>query len=484
MRRILALVLFTALVEGCAVGGGYHDPAIESPPEWLNRDSTSVVHNGTVQDEVNWWHLFGDTVLDDLISAGLQANGDVQIAAARVEELMGRYGVTRSDFFPKIDAGGTGTRGQQGIIGENPIGERPTENFFQVSLSTVWELDLWGKVRRATQAARADVLASEEARRGAVLSTISLIANAYIDLLAADQQLRIAQQTADTRRAALDLFRQRLAKGDLSQLEFSQAESEYWLAVSQVPLFEKRIVFIENAINFLLGRNPGPVRRGIPLDSLAVPTVPVGVPSTLLERRPDVRFAEEQLRAADARVGVARARYFPSISLSGALGSASSDLSALFTPDAGVWNVGGDVLQPIFHWGEIRGQVKGAEGQQKQALYGYVQTVHNAFREAENALTDRTRTGEQEDAEGKRVAALATYARLAKMRYAEGATNYLEVLDAERALFSTQLDYAQTRSGLYKSVVTIHQALAGSWLDQAATSSFQVEKNVKTRERK
>jgi multidrug efflux system outer membrane protein len=190
------------------------------------------------------------------------------------------------------------------------------------------------------------------------------------------------------------------------------------------------------------------------------------------------------LRAADARVGVARARYFPSISLSGALGSASSDLSALFTPDAGVWNVGGDVLQPIFHWGEIRGQVKGAEGQQKQALYGYVQTVHNAFREAENALTDRTRTGEQEDAEGKRVAALATYARLAKMRYAEGATNYLEVLDAERALFSTQLDYAQTRSGLYKSVVTIHQALAGSWLDQAATSSFQVEKNVKTRERK
>jgi multidrug efflux system outer membrane protein len=484
MRRLLALVLLAALVEGCAVGGGYHAPAIESPPEWLNRDSTNFVYTGTAEDEVTWWHLFGDTVLTSLISTGLQANGDVQIAAARVEELMGRYGVTKSDFFPKIDASGSGARGQFGIIGANPTGERPTQNYFQVALSTVWELDLWGKVRRATEAARADVLASEEARRGAVLTTISLIADSYIDLLAADEQLRIAQQTVDTRRASLDLFRQRRAKGDMSQLEFSQAEAEYWLAVSQVPFFEKKVVFIENAINFLLGRNPGPVPRGVPLDSLAAPTVPVGVPSSLLQRRPDVRFAEENLRAADARVGVARARYFPSISLSGLFGSASNELSSLFKADAATWDVGGDVLQPIFHWGEIRGEVKGAEGQQKQTLYAYVQAVHNAFREAENALTDRTRTGEQVEAEGKRVEALLTYTRLARMRYTEGATSYLEVLDAERALFSTQLDYAQTRSDLYKSVVTIHQALAGSWLDQASSSSFQVEKDVKPRGRK
>jgi multidrug efflux system outer membrane protein len=484
MRRILALVLLVALVEGCAVGGGYHQPAMEHPPGWRNQDSTSYVYSDTAQAEAAWWHLFGDTVLDHLVAIGLQENGDVRIAAARVEELMGRYGVTRSDYFPKIDANGNGARGQFGIPGTNPIGERPTLNYFQVSLSTVWELDLWGKVRRATQAARADVLASEEARRGAVLTTISLIANSYIDLLAADQQLRIAHETVDSRRAALDLFSQRRAKGDLSLLEFSQAESEYWLAVSQVPFFEKKIVFIENALNLLLGRNPGPIPRGLPLDSLAIPIVPVGLPSSLLARRPDVLFAEEQLRAASARIGVAKARYFPSISLSGLFGTASSELSSLFTSDAARWNVGGDVLQPIFHWGEIRGQVKGAEGQEKQTLYAYVQTVHNAFREAENALTDRSRTGEQVDAEGKRVAALTTYTRLAKMRYKEGATSYLEVLDAERALFATELDYTQTKSDLCKSVVTIHQALAGSWLDQASASSFQVEKNVEPRERK
>jgi len=251
-----------------------------------------------------------------------------------------------------------------------------------------------------------------------------------------------------------------------------------------VPFFEKKIVFTEDAINFLIGRNPGPIPRGSLLDSLALPKVPVGMPSSLLDRRPDVRFAEEQLRAASARVGVAKARYFPSISLTGLLGFASTDLSALFDSNERVWSVGGDVLQPIFHWGEIKGEVKGTQGLQKAALYGYVQTVHNAFRETENALTDRTRTGEQFDAEGHRVEALATYARLAKMRYDEGVTSYLEVLDAERALFSTQLDYAETQSNLYKSVVAIYQALAGSWLDQAAVESFRVEQGVEPRERK
>jgi len=234
----------------------------------------------------------------------------------------------------------------------------------------------------------------------------------------------------------------------------------------------------------LIGRNPGPVARGKILDSLALPEIPVGMPSSLLERRPDVRFAEEQLRAANARIGVAKSLYFPSISLSGLFGFASGDLSALFQSKTRVWDVGGQVFQPIFNWGEIKGQVKGAEGAQKQALYTYVQTVRNAFRETEDALTDRSRTGEQLTAEGNRVNALATYARLAKMRYDEGVTSYLEVLDAERSLFATQLDYTQSQAGLHKSVVAVYQALAGSWLDQAAAVSFQIEAGVEPREQK
>jgi len=483
MKRLIPL-LFAALLAGCAVGPNYHRPALESPPAWQNPDTTFYADTSAALADTAWWHLFGDTALTHLITAGLQENFDVRIAAARVEELMGRYGVAKSDFFPKIGAGGTGLRGQFGFPGGGTDTERPTGNYFQVNLSADWEIDLWGKIRRANEAARADLLATEEARRGVVLSTTALIAASYIDLLALDRQLQIARETATSRQAALDLFRQRREKGDLSILEYSQAESEYWLAVSQIPIFEKNIVFVENFINFLIGGNPGPVARGKMLDSLALPEIPVGMPSILLERRPDVRFAEEQLRAANARIGVAKSLYFPSISLSGLFGSASSDLSALFKSSSTIWNIGGQVFQPIFRWGEIKGEVKASEGLQKQALYAYVQAVRNAFRETEDALTDRSRTGEQLTAEGNRVAALETYARLAKMRYDDGVTSYLEVLDAERALFATQLDYTQTRSELYKSVVAVYQALAGSWLDQAAAVSFQVEENVKPREQK
>jgi len=481
MFKHLTPVLLAALVAGCAVGPNYHRPELDHPDAWRNSDTTFYADTSTVRAETAWWYLFGDSVLNDLISIALQDNTDVRIAAARVEELLGRYGVARSDFFPKIGAAGSASRGQF-LSGEVTRGGGSARNRFQVNLAADWEIDLWGKIRRATEAARADLLATEEARRGVVLTTTSLVASSYIDLLALDRQLEIARQTVATRREALDLFEFRREEGDLSDLVFSQAESEYWLAVSQIPLIEENIEFLENAINYLLGRNPGPVRRGATLDGLTLPEVPVDMPSALLERRPDVRFAEEQLRAANARIGVAKSLYFPSISLSGLLGYASDDLSELVNSDTRTWSVGGDVLQPIFRWGEIKGQVKASEGMQKQALYGYVQAVRNAFRETENALVYRSRTGEQLDAEGKRVAALSTYARLAKMRYEEGVTSYLEVLDAERALFSAELAYAQTKSELHKSVLAIYEALAGSWLDAAADTSFRIEEGVEPRQ--
>lgn len=480
MNRLFALFVLAAMVAGCAVGPNFHRPALESPSNWQNPDTTFYA-GAAAQAETAWWRLFGDTMLTELISAGLQENTDVRIAAARVEELMGRYGVSKSDFFPKIGASGSASRGQFAGSGQGTLAERPTANSFQVNLFSDWEIDLWGKIRRANEAARASLLASEEARRGVVLTTTALIATAYLDLLSLDRQLQIAKETAATRRTALDLFQQRREQGDLSTLAYSQAESEYWLARSQIPIVEKNIVFVENAINYLLGRNPGPVARGKMLDNLALPEIPVGMPSSLLERRPDVRYAEEQLRAANASIGVAKSLYFPSISLSGLFGSASTELSDLFKSNARVWDIAGQVFQPIFRWGEIKGQVKAAEGVQKQALYGYLQAVRNAFREAEDALTDRSRTGEQLEAEGNRVTALATYARLARMRYEEGVTSYLEVLDAERALFATQLSYTQTKSELYKSVIAVYQALAGSWLDQAATASFRIEEGITPR---
>jgi len=480
MMKFLMAGFSAALVAGCAVGPNYVRPEIETPGRWQNPDSVFAADTAAVRSETAWWGLFGDTVLTNLIAAALQENADVRIAAARVEEVMGRYGVARSDFFPKLGAAGAASRGQL-LSDEAGRGLESTRNRFQVNLAADWEIDLWGKLRRATEAARADLLATEEARRGVVLTTVALVASTYVDLLSMDWQLEIARQTALTRREALDLFEVRREKGDLSDLIFSQAEAEYWLAMSQIPLIEENIAFLENMISCLVGRNPGPVARGKTLEDLAPPAVPVGLPSELLERRPDIRFAEEQLRAANARIGVARALYFPSLSLSGLLGYASDDLSDLVNSDTRTWRVGGDVLAPIFRFGEIKGQVKTAEGRQKQALYAYVEAVHNAFRDTENALVRRRCTNEQLQAEGKRVAALATYARLARMRFDEGVTSYLEVLDAERALFATVLAYTQTTADLHKSVIALHQALAGSWLDAAAAESFRIEEGIKLR---
>ena len=479
MKSLFALVLL--LLAGCAVGPDYRRPEVTAPETWMYADTATVIDSSALAvADTAWWELFGDSVMTSLIHTVLQENNDIRIAAARVEQYMGLYGVTKSDFFPKIDASASGLRGQSFLSGDGST-TRPTRNLFDVSVGASWEIDLWGKIRRATEAARADLLGQEEARRGVVLSIVTITANSYISLLALDRQLEIAQKTVELRAHTLDLFRQRRAKGDISDLELSQIESEYWLARARIPQLRKSIAQLENGISVLLGRNPGPIPRGELIDSLQLPVVPEGVPSALLARRPDVREAEEALIAANARVGVAKALYFPSISLTGLFGTSSQDLSNLFTPNAQIWNVGGQVLQPIFHWGEISGQVDAAEAVKKQLLYGYVQAVQNAFRDAEDALVNRSRTEEQLSAETNRVAALQVYADLARMRYKEGVTSYLEVLDAERSLFSTQLERTETQSALFRSVVGIYGALAGGWVDRVAADSFQPADPVEQR---
>lgn len=469
MLKIFIPFLLLIIAVGCSVGPDYVRPDMEMP------DSTIYMQDYTVEDslalalaDTTWWELFGDTVLTYLITTAVQENNDIKIAAARVDEFMGLYGVAKSDFYPKFGAGASGQIGESNIQGN-----KFRDNRFSVDLSAFWEIDIWGKIRRSNEAALANLLAAEEVRRGVILSITSLIANSYFDLLSLDAQLEIANRTVESRAKSLNLFQQRWDKGDISQLEISQLESEYWYAKSQIPFLEKSIIQLENAINVLLGRNPGPVPRGQMINNLILPEIPESLPSILLERRPDVLEAEQQLIAANARIGVVKSLYYPSLSLTGLVGFSNNDIAKLFEPSSFVWNAGGNLLAPLFRAGEISSQVDAAEAVQRQTFFNYIKSVQTAFSDAQNALVERKKTEEIYFSDGKRLDALTTYYSLSNLRYEEGATSYLEVLDAERNLFNSELGYIQSRATMMKSVVGIFKSLAGGWLDKAAMESYQ-----------
>jgi multidrug efflux system outer membrane protein len=468
LKKIIPLFVLMILV-GCSVGPDYVRPPIELP------DTLVTEQDYTIEDslamalaDTTWWELFGDPVLTDLIKTAIAENNDIKIAAARVDEFMGFYGVAKSDFYPKLDVGASGRTGES-----NYQGTKFRDNNFSLDLSTFWEIDIWGKVRRSKEASLANLLAAEEVRRGVILTITSQIASAYFDLLSLDSQLDIAKRTVESREKSLDLFNQRLEKGDISQLEISQLESEYWYAKSQIPFLEQNIIQLENAISILLGRNPGPIVRGKIIDELLLPDIPEKMPSELLERRPDVLAAEQELISANARIGIVKSQYYPSLSLTGLVGFSTNDMSKLFDPTSFVWNIGGNLLAPLFRAGEISGQVDASEAIQRQKLFNYIQVVQNAFRDAQDALIERVKTEEKYFSDGKRLTSLSKYKNLSQMRYDEGATSYLEVLDAERNLFASELDYAESRATMLKSVVKIFSSLAGGWLDKSAMESYQ-----------
>ena len=468
-KKLIPLFLIIIVIAGCSVGPDYVRPTMEAPDTLITQKPITIEDSLAIAlADTTWWELFGDTVLTHLITTAIHENNDIKIAAARVDEFMGMYGVAKSDYFPKFDAGVSAQTGES-----NFQGTKYRDNRFNVDLSTFWEIDIWGKIRRSNEAAMANLLAAEEVRRGVILTITSQLANAYFDLLSLDSQLDIANHTVESRAKSLDLFQQRWEKGDISQVEISQLESEYWYAKSQIPLTEQSIVQVENAICVLLGRNPGPIPRGKMIDSLALPEIPESLPSQLLERRPDVLQAEQQLISANAQIGVVKSLYYPSLSLTGLLGFSSTDISKLFDPASFVWNIGGNLLQPLFRAGEISGQVEAAEAFQRQTFFNYIKTVQNAFGDAQNALVERQKSEEIYFADGKRLDALSTYYNLSNMRYEEGATSYLEVLDAERNLFNSELGYVQSRATLMKSVVGIFRSLAGGWLDKTAFESYQ-----------
>jgi outer membrane protein, multidrug efflux system len=464
-KRIL-IGIFMTLLTGCmTLGPDYQRPDIELPGSWRFEEKEAREMANTA-----WWQQFNDPVLDALVETALNENKDVLIATARVEEFFGRYFSVRGDRFPFIDAAGSASREGVTQNGPTPIpsGTDTTFDYYQAFLRGQWELDFWGKYRRGTEAARAELISTEEARRTVVLTLVSAVASAYVELLALDKQLDITKRTAETRKQTLELFQLQFDNGIIAEINVSQAEAEYQDALARIPEIELAIARTENALSVLVGRNPGSISRGVGIDGLILPEIPSGLPSDLLEKRPDIRAAEQALIAANARIGVAKSLYFPSISITSAFGVASTDLSDLFkTGQSKIWDVGVPLNIPIFTAGRIGGEVKGAEAFQQQALYNYLQTIQNAFREVDDALVGRVKTRQKLQALSNQVTALKNYARLSRMRYDEGYTSYLEVLDAERSLFNVELSYTDSQNTLFRSMIDIYKSMGGGWVEAA-----------------
>ncbi|TDN57825.1 efflux transporter outer membrane subunit [Paraburkholderia sp. BL10I2N1] len=461
--RLLAPLLVLTL-NGCLLGPDYVRPKVDVPANFR-----FTIQETTDTANTAWWEQFQDPVLNDLIAAALADNLDVKVAAARVEEFRGQFVSTRSGLFPQVGANFDASRQRATEVGATPIpaGVSPVYNLFDASVSASWEIDLFGRIRRETEAARANLLASEEGRRGTILTLVASVASSYINLRSLDRQLEIAKATVESRADSVHVFTLRFHGGEVSQMELAQSQSEYQAALATIPQLESQIAVQEDALAVLLGRNPEPIVRGRELDALAAPTIPAGLPSDLLERRPDVLQAEQNLVAENALIGAARALYFPSISLTGLFGSVSTEFSKLFTGPARVWSFAGSVSLPIFTGGNIAGQVHQAEARQQEALFSYRKAIQVAFQEVADALITLQKSREQLSVQADQVTSLTTYAHLARLRYEGGYTSYIEVLDAERSLFNAQLTYAQTQGAELTSFVSLYKAMGGGWVVKA-----------------
>jgi len=461
MRHTLILLLAVTLFSGCMLGPDYRRPSIDTPQAFrYQAQETAQTANS------EWWKQFNDPVLDQLINEALANNKDVKIAAANINQAAGVLMSTRSALFPQINYSGTAVRQQIPAI--NTLGLIPNPyTTLQALAGASWEIDLWGRIRRLTEAAQASLLASEEARQGVILSLVAEVASSYIQLRSLDEQLLIAHRTLKSHGESLRLFELQKKYGQVPQMTVEQARSQYETAASYIPQIELQIVQTENTLCLLLGRNPGSIARGRTMAELVPPSVPANLPSQLLERRPDILQAEQNLVAANAQIGAARALYFPTISLTGALGYSSRELSDLFTGSSWNWNYGGSIIGPIFTAGNIRGQVKQAEAAQLALLINYQKVIQSAFADTEYSLASRQKLLDQLDAERKKVKAFQEYARLARLQYNGGYAPYLTVLYAEEQLFPAELNAAQTQAAALISIVNIYKSTGGGWVMEA-----------------
>ena len=474
----VSLILAIAALAGCAVGPNYRRPTVDVPVTYRDPTPDSSARPNAQPDQgkpqerpagssvqslgdEKWWDLFPDPELRALIRTALRNNYDVRIAATRVLEAQARLGITRADQLPSLSGGGNVTSEQNPQLGPIPAYEL-TQG--EVAASAAWNLDFWGKYRRATEAARANLLASEWAQKEVRATLVANLATSYFQLRQLDLELEISRRTLSSRNDSLQLTRTLEQHGINSMLDVRQSEQLVYTAATEIPDFERQIAQQENAISILLGNNPGDVPRGLKLtEQPHAPEVPLGLPSSLLERRPDVGEAEANLIAANAQIGVARAAYFPQISLTGTAGYESPALTNLFTGPAGVWNLAASLTQPIFEGGRLKSNVRLTKAQRDQMVLTYQQTIQGAFRDVSNALVAYRKDQEFTAQQQHLFESAQDAARLSEVRFKAGTTDYLEVLTNDTNSLTAELGLAQARGNELTALVQLYQALGGGW---------------------
>jgi multidrug efflux system outer membrane protein len=453
---ISSLAVGSLLLAGCTMGPDYKRPDVVVPDafEYSINDGKSIAN-------LNWWELFGDEQLNALITTALEQNKDMAIAISRIEEARAALGFVRSDQYPQFEIVGGAERGSGLAIGGVQL---PVRNNFVLAGNLSFELDLWGKLRRSTESAQADLLATIDASNSVMITLIADVASAYLLLLDLDEQVAIAERTLETRTQSLGIIKARFEYGTVALLDVNQAEIEMYDAQAQLAAFQRQDAQAENLLNILLGQNPGDINRsGTKISSLKPLAIPVGLPSELLERRPDIRVAEQQLAAQTALIGVAEAIRFPSLNLTGSLGLASDDLSGFLSSDNQTWGLSAGLLAPIYNAGRNKRRVEVETARTEQALLNYQQTVLQALREVEDSIVAvETYARESASRKQQRLAA-ASATKLSWARYDAGVTSYLEVLESERSLFRSELSASSTHREQLIAYITLYKALGGGW---------------------
>src|SRR5215469_3822416 len=458
-----AALIAALVISGCAVGPNYERPSLASPETF--RGETAPPSASSLAD-LPWWEVFNDPTLVALIEESLENNYDLRIAVARVEESYAGVGVARSELFPQFGYDFVASRGRGTVLG-TAVTTPPftTSNLFLAALNVSWEIDIWGRIRRSTQAAQGQFLASDAARRGVILSLVAGVAQAYFQLRELDAELAITRDSVDTFQKTLALFTRQFQGGVASKLEVERAQAALSQAAATVPRLEAEIVAQEDQLCVLLGRAPGPIPRGALLidQKMPSPEVPAGLPSALLERRPDLVQAEETAYSANASVGVSIANFLPTIGLTSLYGSQSSQLSNLLTKGTGIWGIAGQASGPLFRGGQLWYSYKGARATLEETQAQYQGTVLTALQEVADALASRQKLIESQQQQAVAVAALEESVRLSLLRYTDGLSNYIEVLDAQQQLFPAETTLAQVERDELLAVVQLYKALGGGW---------------------
>ena len=469
MRWYLTLLAVALLLPSCAVGPDYRRPPVYMPDAYRGATAAPAPSVG----DLAWWELFGDPELQALIREALAANHDLQIAVTRILQAQAQVTVARSQLWPTVNALAEAPYARfTGAQGNRPPNV-PREIFAPLGGASIsWELDLWGRLRRATESARAELLATEEARRGVVTTLIADVAQAYFDLRSLDAILEISRRTLESRRHSLDLMQARYETGVSPLMDVRQAEALLQEAARTVPDVERRIEQTENAINLLMAKSPGPVPRGRPLvQQITIPAAPAGLPSDLLTRRPDIRQAEAQMIAANAQIGAAKAQLFPTVMITGFAGGGGAVVGGQTFGPFGLFQAFPTITLPIFNAGRLVAQVDLAEAQTREAVIRYQQAIQGAVREVADSLVEVRKREEIRQEQVKLVAALQDASSLADMRYTGGVTSYLEVLDTETRLFGSQLFLVQTQLDNAVAVIQLYRSLGGGWFAEEAAST-------------